>query len=318
MSAAAVSEGERRYILAGVAQGIRSDGRSRLDFRDISIETGMLPQANGSARVTLCGLGGATDVVAGVKASVTQPDPSSPGRGRILVAVDCLPLSDRGIFGARDRRLDDLATELSQTLEEAFDRSAGGNLEALCIVPGRSCWTLNVDVQVIGTAGNLRDAIFLAASAALRSAEYPEVEVDEEEGEIAVNEEAPLVAVSAALAARLPLSVTLYQMRPTTVGDNNPVQRELLLVDASVAEEACACATVTVSVNAAGRVCSVHKGGAGGLAPAALFAALQAAHATAKTLHAAVESALAREREADRKRTKFAEKMQWGFLARAL
>ena len=103
------------------------------------------------------------------------------------------------------------------------------------------------------------------------------------------------------LAAVLPLSVTLYHL----VGE----QRELLLVDASASEEECAVASVTVSVNAAGNVCSVHKGGSGGLAPTALFASLQAAHAVAKHLHSQVEEALQRERDEDRRRPLFAEKM---------
>lgn len=305
-SSRALSAGERRFLLAGVVQGIRADGRGRLDFRDISIETNLLPQANGSARVALRGLGGTTDVVAGVKASVTEPDPDAPGKGRIVVAVDCLPLAACGAFSGYNRGLDDLATELTAALEEAFVRSAGGSLEALCIVPGARCWTLNVDVQVLGASGNLRDAVFLAASAALRSTCYPEVDVDEEEGEISIDEDAPLVAVTDKLAAVLPLSVTLYQLGG---------HRELLLADASAAEEACATAFVTVSVNAAGKVCSVHKGGRGALAPTALFAALQAAHSVAKQLHSQVEKTLQRERSEDQMRPPFAEKMQWGFLS---
>lgn len=45
-----LSPGEIRFIRNSVVDDIRVDGRSRLDFRPLSLETGLLPQANGSAR----------------------------------------------------------------------------------------------------------------------------------------------------------------------------------------------------------------------------------------------------------------------------
>jgi exosome complex component RRP42 len=48
-----LSDGEVRFIRSGVLDDIRVDGRSRLDFRPLSMETRLLPQANGSARCVL-------------------------------------------------------------------------------------------------------------------------------------------------------------------------------------------------------------------------------------------------------------------------
>ena len=47
---AMLSPGEVKFIKGGVLDDIRADGRARLDFRPLSIETGLLPQTNGSAR----------------------------------------------------------------------------------------------------------------------------------------------------------------------------------------------------------------------------------------------------------------------------
>jgi polyribonucleotide nucleotidyltransferase len=92
-----LSEGEKHFIRGGIAQDIRTDGRRRLQFRALSVETGVIPQvpgfllalfivprmlffsamvcvftvfwdwwllqANGSARVRL----GGTEVIASVK-----------------------------------------------------------------------------------------------------------------------------------------------------------------------------------------------------------------------------------------------------------
>ena len=40
----ALSAAELSYIEGGIAQNLRSDGRGRLDFRNISIVTGVIPQ----------------------------------------------------------------------------------------------------------------------------------------------------------------------------------------------------------------------------------------------------------------------------------
>ncbi|CAH2068780.1 unnamed protein product [Thlaspi arvense] len=63
-----LSLGEKLFIQGGIAQGLRTDGRKRLTYRSISVETGVIEQVNGSARVKM----GATDVVASVKVSVLE------------------------------------------------------------------------------------------------------------------------------------------------------------------------------------------------------------------------------------------------------
>ena len=59
-----VSKAERDYIQGGVEQGIRADGRGHLDFRLISIETDILPQCNGSCRLTI---GFSVDIICSIK-----------------------------------------------------------------------------------------------------------------------------------------------------------------------------------------------------------------------------------------------------------
>lgn len=80
-----LSAGEKQFIHGGIAQDLRSDGRQRLQFRPISVQTGVIPQANGSARVTL----GATDVIASIKAELGKPAPSLPDKGKVAIFIDC-------------------------------------------------------------------------------------------------------------------------------------------------------------------------------------------------------------------------------------
>ncbi|KAI3730366.1 hypothetical protein L1987_61536 [Smallanthus sonchifolius] len=51
----------------GIAQDLRTDGRKRLTYRPILVETGVIAQANGSARVKM----GKTEVIASVKAQAS-------------------------------------------------------------------------------------------------------------------------------------------------------------------------------------------------------------------------------------------------------
>ncbi len=57
------------YIRELLAKGEREDSRQMLDFRPISIETGLLKNAEGSAQVDL----GTTRVLAGVKLELDEP-----------------------------------------------------------------------------------------------------------------------------------------------------------------------------------------------------------------------------------------------------
>ena len=63
---------KRDYITKGADIGIRADGRGRQDIRSIQLETGMITQASGSARIKIAG---GTDVLVGVKVEVGSIDP---------------------------------------------------------------------------------------------------------------------------------------------------------------------------------------------------------------------------------------------------
>lgn len=73
-----------RFIQEGIAQNVRMDGRGRLDYRPFSLETRLVAQANGSARLVLSD----TDVLVGVKAELAEPDAATPAAGRIHVSVE--------------------------------------------------------------------------------------------------------------------------------------------------------------------------------------------------------------------------------------
>lgn len=109
---------------------------------------------------------------------------------------------------------------------------------------------------------------------------------------------APYVQIddSAASAVRLDASNTPVCVTLSKLGRR-------LIVDASLAEEACASAALSVFVNRAGRVCGMHKHGPSGIDAATMFSAVQAACRATADLFQTLDAALAlqhrRREEAD-------------------
>jgi len=68
---------KRSKILDLLQEGKRIDGRALDEHRTLDVVTGVIPHANGSARVRL----GDTEVVAGVKIQPDRPFPDTGDRG---------------------------------------------------------------------------------------------------------------------------------------------------------------------------------------------------------------------------------------------
>ena len=84
MAKTILSEYERKFILDGIAGNLRADGRARDEYRHFSLQTALITNANGAARVRLWG----TDILVAVKADVSELQPGQPDRGRIEVRVN--------------------------------------------------------------------------------------------------------------------------------------------------------------------------------------------------------------------------------------
>lgn len=85
-----LSASERDFIWRSVEGDCRVDGRARMDLRQYTFETGLLPQANGSARVRLAfdGEPDAADVVAAIKVEIGEPLSDRPDEGRVVCHVE--------------------------------------------------------------------------------------------------------------------------------------------------------------------------------------------------------------------------------------
>ncbi|MGB9732853.1 MAG: exosome complex protein Rrp42 [Candidatus Micrarchaeia archaeon] len=157
------------YIKEMLNNGIRS-GRNLMDYRDISIVTGLIPNAEGSAEVNL----GSTKVLVGVKLDVDEPMPDKPNEGNIITSAELLPLASAEYdIGPPSPE----AIELARVVDRGIRAAGVIDTESLFISEGK-VWSVFIDIYIMNYDGNLFDASTLAAVAALKGTRMPKYEND--------------------------------------------------------------------------------------------------------------------------------------------
>ena len=144
----------------------RIDGRALDAYREIVIESGVVPSAEGSARVKL----GDTDVLAGVKIDVGTPFADTSDEGVLMVGTEFVPLASPDFESGPPR---EEAIEVARVVDRAIRESKSIDVKKLCIKEGEKVWMVYVDVDVLDDHGNLIDAVSLAAMSALMNAKMP-------------------------------------------------------------------------------------------------------------------------------------------------
>jgi len=77
------------YVRELMKMGKRVDKRKLDELRPIEFEVGLIPKAEGSARVRL----GTTDVIVGVKLDVGEPFPDTPDKGILITNAEFSPIA---------------------------------------------------------------------------------------------------------------------------------------------------------------------------------------------------------------------------------
>ncbi len=219
-----------------LAEGKRFDGRKPGEFREISIETDISKQAEGSARVKI----GKTEVIVGIKLDVSEPYPDSPDKGKLMVTSELLPLSSPRFESGPPRFP---AIELGRLIDRAVRESKFIDFEKLCIKEGEKVWAVFIDIYSINDDGNLIDAAGIGTLVALKTAKLPKYDEKNEKvlhGE-PTNKKMPL-------SKEIPIIVTVHK-----IGDN-------IIVDPTLEEEDISDVRVTIGGTTDGTIFSMQKG----------------------------------------------------------
>ncbi|MEE6510560.1 hypothetical protein FKM82_030439 [Ascaphus truei] len=253
MASVQLSEAEKVYILHGIQDDLRTDGRGCEDYRCIEVETDVVSNTTGSARVKI----GHTDVLVGVKAEMGVPRLERPEEGYLEFFVDCSANATPEFEG---RGGEELGTEIANTLYKIFDNKSSIDLESLCIEAGEHCWVLYVDVLLLECGGNLFDTISIAVKAALYHARIPKVRVlEDDEGAKDIELSDDPYDCMRLNVVNVPCIVTLSR-----IGHRH-------VVDATLQEEACSLASLLVSVTSKSVLTCMRKIGKGSLDPESIF-----------------------------------------------
>lgn len=223
------------YIKKLVEEGTRLGKRKFNEFREVSVEKGIIKTAEGSSRVRI----GNTQVIVGVKMSVGTPFPDTPDEGILIVNAELLPIASPD-FEPGPPSED--AIELARVVDRGIRESKAINLDKLCITPGEKVWIINIDIDIIDHDGNLIDAAGLGAIAALLDAKIPKYE-NEKVNNKEFTESVPMLD--------MPVPITINKIA------NN------LLIDIDVEEETAVDAKVTIATTKNGNLCAMQKGGDG-------------------------------------------------------
>lgn len=160
MTDVCLSEGEKIFILHGVHDNCRQDGRRCLDYRQLEIETNVNSNCHGSGHVRL----GSTDVLVGIKVELGEPEEDRPNEGKIEFFADFSANASPAFEGYGG---EETVNELVAILNNAITPTL--NLKSLCVIPGKSVWTIYIDILILEfeSKPNLFDACGVAIKAAL-------------------------------------------------------------------------------------------------------------------------------------------------------
>ena len=223
-------------IIDLLKQGKRIDGRLFDEPRTFSIETGIIPKAEGSARIRL----GHTEVVTGVKVQPDRPFPDLGDKGIFICTAEISPLAHPD---AEPGPPSEDVIELARVVDRGIRESGMIDLSQLVLEKDKSVIGIFADSSIIDYDGNLFDACSYATTAALLTTKIPKWEIKDDKP-VRINDQesdAPITTI--------PASVTIGR-----IGDH-------LIVDPNADEWSCMDARITITTNSDGNICALQKGG---------------------------------------------------------
>ncbi|MFP4655805.1 MAG: exosome complex protein Rrp42 [Methanohalobium sp.] len=166
MTSEVMSKLKKDYVYHLMLKKQREDSRAFDKIRDISIETDIIGNAEGSAKVYW----GNTQLVVGVKLQVGEPFPDTPDKGIIITSLELNPIASPD-FEAGPPKED--AIEIARVVDRGIRESGAIDLNKLCITEGEEVWTVFIDIDVLNDDGNIMDASSIGAIAALMTTKVP-------------------------------------------------------------------------------------------------------------------------------------------------
>ena len=137
---------------------------------------------------------------------------------------------------------------ITRILDKTIRRCSAIDTESLCLVAGSKCFHIRADIHVLAYDGNILDAACVSLIAALQHFRRPDVTVDGDNVTVWNIRE------------REPVKLTLFH-HPLCVTFSYYDSGEIVLIDATAAEEKVREGEVSISMNRFGEICQISKYG---------------------------------------------------------
>lgn len=238
-SASILDDLKKAQVVELLNQGKRLDGRSLDEPRKLLIETGVIPKADGSARVRL----GDTEVITGIKVQPDKPFPDMGDKGIFICTAEILPIAHPSVEPGPPG---DEVIELARVVDRGIRESQMIDLSQLVIEKDKSVVGIFADNTVVDYSGNLFDACSYSTTAAILSSKLPQWEIKDDEISLLEGKtrDVPITTV--------PVSVTMGK-----IGEH-------IIVDPNSEEWDCMDARITITTDSDENICALQKGGSDG------------------------------------------------------
>ena len=235
-SSTIIDQLKKNQILELLKEGKRIDGRALDEVRELTIDVGVIPKAEGSARARL----GDTEVVAGVKVQPERPFPDTGDQGMLICTAEILPIAHNDVETGPPGPP---VVELARVTDRGIRESKMLDMKQLVLEKNKSVIGIFCDNAVTDHDGNLFDACSYATTAAINSCKIPKYEM-QDDAPVKIENEFDSPPIST-----LPVSVTMAKID------------DYIIVDPNFDEWSIMDARITITTNSDGNVVALQKGG---------------------------------------------------------
>jgi exosome complex component RRP45 len=220
---------------------VRVDGRGRSDSRPLSIVLGPL---NGQAEIRL----GDTLIRSTVRGEIVPPLQERPNEGRLFFNLELGGIADPTLYEYGRPTAE--STTVCNYVERVLKGSRAIDSESLCILGGKSVWSIRVDIHTLSADGSLNDACSLAALCALLNFKREETTID------------GIEAKFHAASAREPVPLSIHHLPISSSFALFETEKGIdWYVDPTSLEERVFGGILSITVNQHGELCGIHKPG---------------------------------------------------------
>lgn len=223
----------QQYLIELLKNGSRINGRQLNETRKPQVTFG----DNGEVEIST----GETKVLVKVSSEITKPYEDKGNEGILII----------------NNNIEDLDV-LTRIIEKSIRKSASLDLESLCIITGKLCWLIRIDLTILNFDGNLIDICLMGIMINLLNYKLPSYDLNQGQIKLYNLDEKPPLSLSI---LHIPICFTILFFNPldkeTNLKSDDVV--EISIFDADSQEESLRDSYLVVTVNSNKEIIQMSK-----------------------------------------------------------